>query len=159
MHPGHKLSNRQRMHMAGETKMFSFYKKNNDSQDAITFGDGSQGKVKGLGKIAITTKHSISNVFLVESLYYNMLSISILCSNGYNCLFTDVGVMVFRRSDDLVVFKGVFKGKLYLLDFSNDNVELYACLIAKTNMSWLWHQRLVHVRMKNLHKLLKGELF
>ena len=29
------------------------------------FGDGNQGKVKGLGKIAITSEHSISNVFLV----------------------------------------------------------------------------------------------
>jgi hypothetical protein len=33
-------------------------------------GDGNQGKVKGLGKIAITSEHSISNVFLVESLGY-----------------------------------------------------------------------------------------
>jgi hypothetical protein len=24
---------------------------------------------------------------------------------GYNCLFTDVGVTVFRRSDDSVAFK------------------------------------------------------
>jgi hypothetical protein len=29
----------------------------------IIFGDGNQGKVKGLGKIAITSDHSISNVF------------------------------------------------------------------------------------------------
>jgi hypothetical protein len=29
--------------------------------------------------------------------------------------------------------------------------------IAKTNMGWLWHRRLAHVGMKNLHKLLKGE--
>jgi hypothetical protein len=37
------------------------------SQYTIIFGDGNQGKVKGLGKIAITNEHSISNVFLVES--------------------------------------------------------------------------------------------
>jgi hypothetical protein len=46
--------------------MFTSYVKNRDSQDTIIFGDGNQGKVKGLGKIAITTEHSISNVFLVE---------------------------------------------------------------------------------------------
>jgi hypothetical protein len=44
------------------------YVKNKDSQDTIIFGDGNQGKVKGLSKIAITNEHSISNVFLVESL-------------------------------------------------------------------------------------------
>jgi hypothetical protein len=59
-----------------------------DSQDTIIFGDGNQGKVKGLGKIAITNEHSISNVFLVESLGYNLLSVSQLCHMGYSCLFT-----------------------------------------------------------------------
>jgi hypothetical protein len=53
-------------HMTGEKKMFISYVKNKDSQDTIIFGDGNQGKVKGLGKIAITNEHSISNVFLVE---------------------------------------------------------------------------------------------
>jgi hypothetical protein len=56
---------------AGEKKMFTSYIKNKDSQDSIIFGDGNQGKVKGLGKIAISSEHSISNVFLVESLGYN----------------------------------------------------------------------------------------
>jgi hypothetical protein len=65
--------------MTGEKKMFLSYEKNKDFQDAITFEDGSQGKIKGLGKIATTTEHSISNVFLVESLDYNLLSISQLC--------------------------------------------------------------------------------
>jgi hypothetical protein len=40
--------------MIGEKRMFSSYEKNNDPQRAITFGDGNQGMVKGLGKIAIS---------------------------------------------------------------------------------------------------------
>jgi hypothetical protein len=63
--------------------------------------------------------------------------------------------MVFRRSDGSIAFKGVLKGKQYLVYFSNDNVELDACLIAKINMGWLWNWRLAHVGMKNLHKLVK----
>lgn len=53
--------------------------------------------------------HSISNVFLVDSLDYNLLSISQLCQTGYNYLFTIVGVTIFRRNDDFVAFKGVLK--------------------------------------------------
>jgi hypothetical protein len=82
--------------------MFSSYEKNQDPQRAIIFGDVNQGLVKGLGKISISPDHSISNVFLVESLYYNLLSVSQLCKMVYNCLFTDIGVTVFRRSGDLV---------------------------------------------------------
>jgi hypothetical protein len=59
--------------MTGEKRMFSSYEKNQDPQRAITFGDGNQGLVKGLGKIAISPDHSISNVFLVDSLDYNLL--------------------------------------------------------------------------------------
>jgi hypothetical protein len=87
-------------------------------------------------------KPTISNVFLVESLGYNLLSVSQLCNMGYNCLFTNIDVSVFRRSDGSLAFK---------------DVDLDACLIAKTNMGWLWHRRLAHVGMKNLHKLLKGD--
>jgi hypothetical protein len=76
---------------------------------------------------------------------------------GYNCLFTNVDVTVFRRSDGSVAFKGLSGDNLYLVDFTKDNANLDACLLAKTNMGWLWHRRLAHVRMKNLHKLLKGE--
>jgi transposase InsO family protein len=142
--------------MTRENKMFTSYVKNKDSQDTIIFGDGNQGKVKGLGKIAVTNEHSISNVFLVESLGYNLLSVSQLCHMGYNCLFTNVDVSIFR-SDGSLVFKGVLDGKLYLVDFSKEEANLDACLIAKTSMGWLWHRRLAHVGMKNLHKLLKGE--
>jgi hypothetical protein len=144
-------------HMTGEKKMFTSYVKNKDSQDSIIFGDENQGKVKGLGKIAISSEHSISNVFLVESLGYNLLFVSQLCNMGYNCLFTNVDVSVFRRSDGSLAFKGVLDGKLYLVDFAKEEASLDACLIAKTSMGWLWHRRLAHVGMKNLHKLLKGE--
>jgi transposase InsO family protein len=137
--------------------MFSSYEKNEDPQRAITFGDGNQGLVKGLGKIAIFSDHSIFIVFLVDSLDYNLLSVSQLCKMGYNCLFTDVGVTVFRRSDDSIAFKGVLDDQLYLVDFNDNKAELDTFLIAKTNMGWLWHRRLAHVEMKNLHKLLKGE--
>jgi hypothetical protein len=82
--------------MTGEKRMFSSYEKNDDPQRTVTFRVGNQ----GLGKIAISPDHSISNVFLVESLGYNLLSISQLCKMGYNYLFTNVDVTVFRTNDD-----------------------------------------------------------
>jgi hypothetical protein len=113
--------------------------------------------VKGLGKITISPDYSISNVFLVDSLDYNLLSVSQLCKMGYNYLFTDIGVTIFRRSDDSIAFKRVLESQLYLVDFNENKAKLNTCLIAKTNMGWLWHRRLAHVGMKNLHRLLKGE--
>jgi hypothetical protein len=135
--------------------MFTSFEKNKCESDCITLGNNSHGQVLGFDKIAITTEHSISKVLLVESLDYNLLSVSQLCEMGYNYLFTDKGVTIFRRSDGSFAFKGVLREKLYLMDFILEEVELDRCLIAKTNMSWLWHRRLAHVGMRNLHKLQK----
>ena len=106
--------------------MFSSYEKNEDPQRAITFRDENQGLVKGLGKIAISPNPSISNVF-VDSLDYNLLSVSQLCKMGYNCLFTDISVTVFRRSDDSIAFKRVLDGQLYLVDFNDNKAKLDTC--------------------------------
>ena len=38
----------------------------------ILFGDNSKGDVIGLGKVAITLEHSITNVLHVDSLSYNL---------------------------------------------------------------------------------------
>jgi hypothetical protein len=121
----------------------------------MMFGDNSQGQVLDFGKIAITTEQSISKVLLVESLDYILLSVSQLCEMNYNCLFINKGVTVFKRSDGSFAFKDVLRGKLYLVDFIPGKVELDRRLITKTNMGWLWHRRLAHVGIRNLHKLEK----
>jgi hypothetical protein len=66
-----------------------------------------------------------------------LLSVSQLCEMSYNYLFTNKCVIVFRRCDGSYTFGGIFKGKLYLVDFNPEELELDKCLIAKTNMSWL----------------------
>lgn len=59
----------------------------NGGFNSITFGDNKRGKVKGLGKIAISNDKSLSNVLLVESLNFNLLSVAQLCDFGYKCIF------------------------------------------------------------------------
>jgi hypothetical protein len=96
-------------HMMEERRMFTSYEKNECESGCITFDDNSQGQVLGFGKIAIITEHSISIGLLVESLDYNLLSILQPCEMCYNWLFTDKGVIVFKRSDGSFAFKCVLK--------------------------------------------------
>jgi hypothetical protein len=63
-------------YMMEERRMFTSFEKNECESDCITFGDNSQDQVLDFGKIAITMKYSISKVLLIESLDYNLLSIS-----------------------------------------------------------------------------------
>ena len=114
--------------------MFSLYTPKMDSNENILFGDNSKGDVIGLGKVAITLEHSITNILHVESLGYNLLSVSQLCEMGFNCLFTDKGVKVFRREDSSIMFMGHLKNKLYLVDFNKSKANLETCLVAKSSM-------------------------
>jgi hypothetical protein len=142
-------------HMTGEKHIFISFEENDCPSDTIMFGDNSEGVVLEYGKNGITTDHYISKVLLVDSLDYNLLSVSQLCEMRYNCVFTNKGVTIFRRCDGSYSFSGILKGKLYLLDLNHKELELDKCLIAKTNMCWLWHRRLAHVSIRNLHKLQK----
>jgi hypothetical protein len=110
--------------MTGEKDMFTSFEENDCSSDTIMFSDNSDGKVLAYGKIAITTDHSISKILLVDSLDYNLLSISQLYEMGYNCLFTNKGVTVFRRCDGSYTFSGILKGKLNLVYFNPEELEL-----------------------------------
>jgi hypothetical protein len=145
-------------YMTGEESMFESLKES-DGDHYITFAGNQKGKVLSTGNIDLNSKFSLSKVLLVESLEYNLFSISQLCASGFNCLFTNEGVTVIRRSDGFVAFKGVLKGKLYLLDFSQEKSQLDTCLVAKSSLGWLCHRRLAHVGMRNLNKLLKGVTF
>ena len=67
-------------HMTGDSRIFNSINSNDtDGIHSITFGDNGKGKVKGLGKIAISNDLSISNVLLVESLNFNLLLVAQLC--------------------------------------------------------------------------------
>jgi hypothetical protein len=78
-------------HMTRDMRMFTqMSKKDCSNYDNIIFGDNRKGKVKGLGTLAISNDHFISNVLLVESLIFNLLSISQLCDSGFSCKFLPV---------------------------------------------------------------------
>ena len=118
--------------MTGDPRMFASLDEEVDCQEKITFGDNSKGKVQGLGKVAISNDHSISNVLYVASLSSNLLSVGQLCDLGFQCLFIETEVVVSKK-DDQVIFKGFRYNNLYLVDFTSENANL-TCLFTKTSL-------------------------
>jgi hypothetical protein len=143
--------------MTGEKKMFTNPEEYDSPIERIMFGDNNYGEVVGQGDIPISKDSSLTNIYLVDTLGYNLLSVSQFCEKGYNYLFTNEGVTILRREDSSIAFTDRLKGKLYLVDFTTTKVELKTCLVAKSNLGWLWHRRLAHVGMRNLAKFEKGE--
>jgi hypothetical protein len=74
--------------MTGDARMFNSINTNDSNgYDSITFGDNGKGKVKRLGNIVISNDLSISNMLLVESLNFNLLSMTQLCDLGFKYIF------------------------------------------------------------------------
>jgi hypothetical protein len=138
--------------------MFDSINDNHSGVDSITFGNNKKDKVIGLGKIAISNDMSISNVLLVESLDFNLLSVAQICDLGFKCIFGVNDVEVISVDGSNLAFKGFIHENLYLVDFNASETSLTTCLISKSTMGWLWHRRLIHVGMKQLKKLLRHDL-
>ena len=101
-------------HMTGEMDLFASIEYDNIPKETIVFGDYTKGEVIGLGKIALSHDNAITNVYLVKTLGYNLLLVSQLCGMGYNCLFTNGGVTIFRRDNSSIAFTCQLKAKSIL---------------------------------------------
>ena len=96
----------------------------------------------------------MDKVMLVESLGFNLMSISMLCDLNIIVIFGKYCCLVLMESDKSLLFEGYRKDDLYMVDFSA-GPQLVVCLLAKASECWLWHQRLGHEGMRNLHTLAK----
>ncbi|KAK2965659.1 hypothetical protein RJ640_001492 [Escallonia rubra] len=122
----------------------------------VTFGDNSNGKIIGKGKIG-TGSISIDNVSLVDGLKFNLISISQLIDSGHKVQFEGDQCLISHASDG-----GTLLGKrddnIYTLSFDSFDSSHEVCLSAQHNDIWLWHRRLCHVHMDLIKKLLSKEL-
>jgi hypothetical protein len=72
-------------------------------------------------------------VLYVASLSFNLLSVDQLCDLGFQCLFIKKKVVVSKKDDDQVIFKG-FRYNIYLVDFTSEDANLKICLFTKTSL-------------------------
>jgi len=144
--------------MTGDSKMFSSLEENVIGYSDIIFGDNSRGKVEGVDKYAISNNHFLSNVLLVDSLKFNLLSVTQLCDFGYKCSFTKNDVVVTSLDGNDHIFTRFRHEDVYLVDFATREANLSTCLFSKSSLGWLWHRRLGHGGMKQLNWLLKHDL-
>ena len=120
----------------------------------ITYADKGKSKVLGLGKVAISKDRHMDKVMLVESLGFNLMSVSMLCDLDMVVVFGKYRCVVIMEADNSKVFKGFRRGDLYIGGFST-GPQPAVCLLAKASEGWLWHRRLGHAGMRNLHTLAK----
>jgi hypothetical protein len=70
----------------------------------ITFGDNGRGRVLSEGEIKVSDKITLRRVALVQSLWYNMLSVSQLLDEGFEVLFRPGGLGFWTLEGTLSVW-------------------------------------------------------
>jgi hypothetical protein len=83
----------------------------------ITFGDNGRGRVLSEGEIKVSDKITLRHVALVQSLGYNLLSMSQLLDEGFELLFPPCGFRILDSRGDLVCMV-VPEGQVFRVDFS-----------------------------------------
>jgi hypothetical protein len=83
----------------------------------ITFGDNGRGRVLLEGQIKVSDKITLRRVALVQSLGYNLLSVSQLLDEGFEVLFWPGGSRILDSRGDLVCMV-VPEGQVFRADFS-----------------------------------------
>ncbi|MCH81386.1 gag-protease polyprotein, partial [Trifolium medium] len=122
----------------------------------VTFGDGAKGEIKGKGKIVNKDLPNLDDVLLVNGLTANLISISQLCDLNLRVNFTKEGCVVTNDNKE-VIMKGVrSKDNCYLwvpIDFK----VLSTCLMSKEDDVQLWHQKLGHLHLRGIKKIISKE--
>jgi len=141
--------------MTGEKSMFI----------TLTMKEGGNVMFRGkqAGKIIDTwtisnSSISINNVWLVDGLEHNLLSISQFCDNGYDVMFDKTNCTVVNKNDNSIMFKRKRMENVYKINFSELVDQKVVFLLSMNDKKWVWHRRLEHVNWKLISKLSKLQL-
>ncbi|XP_075100569.1 uncharacterized protein LOC142176524 [Nicotiana tabacum] len=123
---------------------------------SFKFGDDSKGKIIDTGIIPFNKNCDITEVYLVDGLNYNLLSISQLCDSGYEVKFKKTGCAI---EDEIgkKILTGKRYGNIYIL-VGFENIDGHIRLTSISYDPWLWHRKLGHASMHLIENRSEHEL-
>src|SRR5579883_2708286 len=126
-------------------------------KEYITFGDNGRGRVRSVGSFKVNDGFVLSEVILVDSLHFNLLSISQLLEDGFEVLFKKGFSRILDHQGDLVCHISPF-GHVFRVDFSKSFGSALCLMANPSSELWKWHRRLGHLSFDLLARLSSLEL-
>ncbi|KAK2417316.1 putative mitochondrial protein [Trifolium repens] len=141
-------------HMTGEEK----YLMNVRAYKAsfVTFGDGAKGEIIGIGDLINHGQPNLENMLLVKGLTANLISISQLCDQGMKVNFTKSECLVNNEEGELVLRGTRSKDNCYLW-MPQEEALTSTCLATTEDEVQLWHQKMGHLNLKGMKKVISLE--
>ncbi|KAJ9564380.1 hypothetical protein OSB04_000346 [Centaurea solstitialis] len=149
-------------HMTGIMSLLEDFKKFEGGH--VAFGDNPHGgKISGKGKVS-KGKMTFDDVYFVEQLKYNLLSVSQVCDKKFGVFFTDTECLIlapgYKIDESKVMLRTPRKDNVYCLDIEDASSSSLNCLFSKASVSEssLWHRRMCHMNFKNMNLLVRNNL-
>ena len=101
--------------------------------------------IVGKGTVALNESTNYKDLYLVEGLKYNLLSVAQLVDKCYRFEFNKGSCRIFDKTNKLLATIEQSKGNLFYLNISENSI-----LVAKNDNSWLWLRRLCHVNFESI---------
>nr|KAJ0202156.1 hypothetical protein LSAT_V11C600323170 [Lactuca sativa] len=145
-------------HMTGNRNYLRDFKPIQTNQDG-TFGNNMKAKIKGYGNIT-NGNFTIKKVAFVDDLKHNLISVSQLCDNNLEDLFTKQRSLIMDAKTKDVIVDSDRAGNMYPLDMDliYGKPDIYLLSKAPADISWLWHRHLSHLNFGYINKLIGDDL-
>jgi len=124
---------------------------------SVTFGNGKSGTIVGIGKIGESLSNSIEDVYLVDGLKHNLLSVSQLCDKDSLVVFTSNRCLVVSMDIGDIMLRGKGHKNVYNVCISSLPQNTLTCLSALNDDAILWHKRPGHASLSLLNKLISKD--
>jgi hypothetical protein len=98
----------------------------------------------------------LENVLQVKGLTVNLISISQLCDQGLKVNFTKLECLVSNEEDEVLMKGTKSKDKCYLW-VTQEEAHVATCLVSKEDEVQLWHQKLGHLNLRGMKKVVTVE--
>lgn len=150
-------------HMTGNKELFSSFSETSKTQ--IKLGDDHFVNALGRGTVTVLSKQNekrdIHNVYYVQDLKHNLLSVGQMSENGFDVKFKGTTCIMFDKppSQRVIAKIEMTKNRMYPLVMRNAKQSLsYAKYVTISDETWLWHLRYGHLPFTSLKDLQKGSM-
>nr|GEU69948.1 retrovirus-related Pol polyprotein from transposon TNT 1-94 [Tanacetum cinerariifolium] len=126
--------------------------------ETVRFGNNDFAVIAGYRDVVIGSM-MINKVYYVEGLGHNLFSVGQFCDKGLEVAFRKSTCFV-QNEDGVDLLTGDRSSNLYTIALNEVALNSSSCLLAKASslQSWLWHQRLSHLKFATINNLVKNNL-
>jgi hypothetical protein len=135
-------------HMTGDKSKFLSLKESKSGN--VTFGNDAPRNIRGKGLVILGNgRAKAQDVFCIDGLKNNLLSVCQVCDRGCEVTFTSKGYRIKTVNIGEMIAKWVrTENNVYVL--KEDKEE---CHLIKFDEIWLWHRSLGHLNFDHIVKL------